>query len=222
MWTDRVYLGSGPAEENIAQVGSPNYEERAHAECRAFIEAIKKVVGEPPLGARLKIVRQAHDFGSYIEVACEYQGENRAAAEYAAACDDKSPTRWEDAGMESPGSSKPKGGEKTYHGKRDDDGTVHVWVEPEGGDPYPLPMRLDLRNHSPSGFNHGYSGSGPSQLSLALLADALGDAVAERHYQEFKRKVVARIDGDEWEMTSRDVRKVVEGIERERGAGWGR
>ena len=39
----------------------------------------------------------------------------------------------------------------------------------------PLPLRLDLFNHSPTGFSWGYGGSGPAQLALALLADALGD-----------------------------------------------
>src|SRR5947209_8602479 len=46
----------------------------------------------------------------------------------------------------------------------------------------PLPLRLDLFNHSPTGFSWGYGGSGPAQLALALLADALGDyEVAVRH-----------------------------------------
>src|SRR5258708_37021638 len=37
----------------------------------------------------------------------------------------------------------------------------------------PLPLRLDLFNHSPTGFGWGYGGSGPAQLALALLADSL-------------------------------------------------
>jgi hypothetical protein len=37
----------------------------------------------------------------------------------------------------------------------------------------PLPPRLDLFNHSPAGFDWGYGGSGPAQLALAMLADAL-------------------------------------------------
>jgi hypothetical protein len=39
----------------------------------------------------------------------------------------------------------------------------------------PLPLRLDLFNHSPTGFSWGDGGSGPAQLAVALLADALGD-----------------------------------------------
>jgi len=39
----------------------------------------------------------------------------------------------------------------------------------------PLNPRLDLWNHSPTGFEWGYGGSGPAQLALALLADHFGD-----------------------------------------------
>jgi hypothetical protein len=56
----------------------------------------------------------------------------------------------------------------------------------------PLPLRLDLFNHSPTGFSWGYGGSGPAQLALALLADALGDdGLAVRLHQAFKFRVVA-------------------------------
>ena len=54
-----------------------------------------------------------------------------------------------------------------YQGWRDADGTARVTVDME-----PLDPRLDLANHSPTGFEWGYGGSGPAQLALALLADA--------------------------------------------------
>ncbi|GAI96461.1 unnamed protein product, partial [marine sediment metagenome] len=37
----------------------------------------------------------------------------------------------------------------------------------------PVPSQR-LVNHSPDGFQWGYSGDGPKQLSLALLLDATG------------------------------------------------
>jgi hypothetical protein len=50
----------------------------------------------------------------------------------------------------------------------------------------PLPLHLELRNHSPTGFAWGYGGSGPAQLALALLVDATQDqTLALRHYQDF-------------------------------------
>ena len=62
---------------------------------------------------------------------------------------------------------------KTYTGHRTEGGcrvVVSVGCAGRGLDP-----RLDLRNHSPSGFEWGYGGSGPAQLALALAADVLGD-----------------------------------------------
>jgi hypothetical protein len=56
----------------------------------------------------------------------------------------------------------------------------------------PLNPRLDLRCHSPSGCAWGYAGSGPAQLSLALVADATGDdELALNIYQAFKDRAIA-------------------------------
>ncbi len=50
---------------------------------------------------------------------------------------------------------------------------------------------LKLRNHSPTGFQWGYAGSGPAQLALALLlAAGLPKEEACDLYQEFKREFV--------------------------------
>ncbi|HJT79504.1 MAG TPA: DUF6166 domain-containing protein, partial [Gemmataceae bacterium] len=62
---------------------------------------------------------------------------------------------------------------KTYHGMRTEAGCT-VTVE-EDGQFTTLPHRLDLRNHSPTGLEWGYAGSGPAQLALALAADVLRD-----------------------------------------------
>ena len=58
-------------------------------------------------------------------------------------------------------------------------------------DGFPLDLRLDLANHSPTGFSWGYDGSGPAQLALAILADCCGDEFALDNYQDFKREVIA-------------------------------
>lgn len=77
----------------------------------------------------------------------------------------------------------------------------------------PLPLRLDLANHSPTGFEWGYGGSGPAQLALALLADALGDAdEALLWYQPFKEVFVSRLERDEWLVTEEGVRGYVEDL----------
>jgi hypothetical protein len=89
---------------------------------------------------------------------------------------------------------------KRYEGFRLD-GRATVTVNGQ-----PLDSRQDLRNHSPDGFEWGYTGSGPAQLALALLADHLGDSVkAIELYQEFKFSVVAGFSRDGWILTTRDI-----------------
>lgn len=73
----------------------------------------------------------------------------------------------------------------------------------------PLNPRLDLYNHSPSGFEWGYGGSGPAQLALAILADCIGEEVALQHYQEFKRTVVAALPHRRWTLTEEEVREAL-------------
>lgn len=93
-----------------------------------------------------------------------------------------------------------------FLGKRHKAGAVVVVREPDGIE-RDLPARLDLRNHSPTGFEWGYGGSGPAQLALAILAYQTGDdELALRLYQRFKEDVVARFDRAEWELGSWQVR----------------
>lgn len=56
-----------------------------------------------------------------------------------------------------------------------------------------LGLRLNLRNHSPTGFEWGYGGSGPAQAALAILADFYDDRQAVAVYQTFKGQVIARV-----------------------------
>ena len=49
-----------------------------------------------------------------------------------------------------------------------------------------------IRNHSPNGFNWGYSGSGPSQLSLAICLEAMDEQHAMQVYHTFKEEVIAK------------------------------
>lgn len=97
-------------------------------------------------------------------------------------------------------------GEKTYFGKIEGDLEWSVFVT-NGIETLPLNLRLDLENHSPTGFSWGYYGSGPSQLALALLADATGnDAESVRLHQTFKNEKIATIPKEnEWTMTQKEI-----------------
>ena len=71
----------------------------------------------------------------------------------------------------------------------------------------PLDPRLDLRNHSPDGFEWGYSGSGPAQLALAILAVEFDDEFAVAHYQKFKDDFIAPITDAGWGMESNSIQE---------------
>ena len=99
-------------------------------------------------------------------------------------------------------------------------GLCKVTVVSADGTEQPLDPRFDLRNHSPDGFSWSYAGSGPSQLALALLADATGDDdLAQRLHIGYKHEVVAGISGDRFEMTQDEVRAKAAELEKARGRG---
>lgn len=89
---------------------------------------------------------------------------------------------------------------KRYSGRREGYAVI-VMV-----DERPLNPRLDLWNHSPTGYEWGYGGSGPAQLALAIVADHLGnDTEALNLYQRFKWAVVAELPHREWILTNDEV-----------------
>lgn len=70
-----------------------------------------------------------------------------------------------------------------------------------------LDPRLELINHSSTGFEWGFGGSGPAQTALAVLADFLGDPEeAKRHHQQFKWDIFAGRKDAAWQLTGAEVR----------------
>jgi hypothetical protein len=97
---DSIEIGSSPAEEPCAQVGSDNYYEMAHRECRALIRQLRRKLGQEPPGARLYIKSNPHDFGTYYEVACKFNENDEAATEYAYKCESECPQNWDEKAKE--------------------------------------------------------------------------------------------------------------------------
>ena len=106
--------------------------------------------------------------------------------------------------------------ETIYRGRRGKRGHCIVTVT-ENGRTRRLPLRTDLVNHSPTGFEWGYWGSGPAQLALAILAWHCGsnENRAIRLHQHFKWDVVTGLDHDEWTLTGRQVEAALQDIEAE-------
>src|SRR6202035_3847736 len=92
---------------------------------------------------------------------------------------------------------------KTYRGTRTEGG-VTVEVE-EDGKRKSLPLHLYVRNHSPTGFEWGYGGSGPAQLALAICVRCLGLEAGQITYQCFKSQFVASWPHEGWEITSDEI-----------------
>ncbi|MCL8208643.1 MAG: hypothetical protein K6V97_11310 [Actinomycetia bacterium] len=112
-----------------------------------------------------------------------------------------------------------------YVGRRHADG-VRVMVYTAGRGERPLVHHV---LHSPTGFAWGYVGSGPADLALSMLADALAipalpadffqratvaelaaaprAALAWHLHQDFMREVVATLPRGEWMLTHDAVRR---------------
>lgn len=89
----------------------------------------------------------------------------------------------------------------TYVGLRTEERHCEVWVI-DSPVCQRLDLRLDLRRHSPAGFEWGYCGSGPAQLALALMCHLTGDdEVARLLYQWCKLEIIAGLPKQGWVLT---------------------
>jgi hypothetical protein len=88
-------LGATPSEEDCAQVGQPDYRQKALAECERYIELIRRTLGPEPPGAELAIKSFPHDFGTYYEVVIWFESDDAAAVAYAVRCEDDGPRTWD-------------------------------------------------------------------------------------------------------------------------------
>jgi len=95
---DYLSIGSSPCDEDCAQLGTPDYYERARKECIRFISLIRKACGEEPelSTAQLKIKSNPHDFGTYLDVVVEFDDQDELAVEYALWVESHTPQTWDD------------------------------------------------------------------------------------------------------------------------------
>lgn len=63
-----------------------------------------------------------------------------------------------------------------------------------------------VKDHLAGGLLN-YGGSGPAQLALALLADAVGADLAVPLHQDFKWRFVGRFPREGFEMSAEEIRR---------------
>lgn len=96
---DFIDIGPAPYDETCAALGKDeDFAERNRAECRALIGQLTRELGAPPEGSQVyfTIKANSHDFGTYREVICKYDGDDEAAANYAYNAEAKTPAQWDD------------------------------------------------------------------------------------------------------------------------------
>ena len=120
---------------------------------------------------------------------------------------------WQDSDEQIATMTRPAG----YFGHRKD-GSAKVFRRSRTGSATgaPLNPQYEVRRHSPTGLEWGYMGSGPAQLSLAILIDYLGNVEqAQDLYQDFKNAVVVELPYDEWTLSNDEVKDALDTIREE-------
>lgn len=104
---------------------------------------------------------------------------------------------------------------KIYYGFNDGN-APSVFVSNAGRTMAPLPLRLDIVNHSRTGFGWGYSGSAPTPLPVAILADWMScDHAALALHQTFKAAGIAGLE-KHWSLSDDDLVRIFETMCKER------
>ena len=107
---------------------------------------------------------------------------------------------------------------KIYEGFRDENDIAKVRVTTIGDFPKGVPDDVRLLKHvcqhSPTGFEWGYSGSGPADLALSLLFDHFGETPqakgrASQIYQAFKVRCVALLPRQGWTIDTAYIDEIL-------------
>ena len=82
--------------------------------------------------------------------------------------------------------------------------------------PLNLKKSLKVANHSPTGFNWGYNGSGPAQFALALLMRFVDEGTARDFYQDLKSGWVSTLPGGQNFKGTYNLREIMTKILKKR------
>jgi hypothetical protein len=104
-----------------------------------------------------------------------------------------------------------------YQGRRTSDGTCEILSD---GKRLHLWRSLAVWNHSPTGFEWGYAGSGPAQSALAILLDFTEGKrnFCERFHQVFKECYLIRVKKPGWILKSQTIQRFITMITQQEAA----
>ncbi len=91
---DYLTLGPTPHDEDCAQVGQPDYREKAIPECKRYIRLLREKFGDEPEGASLNVKSFPHDFGTYFEVIVWFDQAHPLSIDYAFRLEANGPATW--------------------------------------------------------------------------------------------------------------------------------
>ena len=74
-----------------------------------------------------------------------------------------------------------------------------------------LEAASNIRDFKSEGFEWGYEGAGPRQLSFAILNHCFDEKTAFANYRAFLTNVIAEIQEDNWSLSEDEVVSYVEG-----------
>ena len=99
---DYLNLGSTPSDEDCAQVGGPDYQNRANKELDAYKAQLERMFPglETHKHMRFKKMWFPHDFGSYGEIVITFDVDNELEAATAIEIEWNTPTNWDQEAIE--------------------------------------------------------------------------------------------------------------------------
>ena len=93
---DWIELGTTPTNESCVQVQpGVDYLPAMREECKRFIELLKQIFGPEPEGAWLRIKQNTHDFGTYLDVVCDFDDTYLESVDYAFLLEANLPETWD-------------------------------------------------------------------------------------------------------------------------------
>lgn len=91
---DSLYIGESPADEPCSPVINGEFDsQRVRAELNALIHQLRRMHGDEPEGARLKI--KSENNGEYLTVYCDFDDNFPESVEYAFKCESDYPEHWD-------------------------------------------------------------------------------------------------------------------------------